>query len=411
MIQDRSSELIDPFIEKFDLSYDSSGMLANLTFAVKDLIDIKNHITGCGNPLWKKEHLPATSHAICIDKLLHAGARCTGKTICDEFAFSLYGKNFFYGTPLNPRAPEHIPGGSSSGSASAVAGGMVDFALGTDTAGSVRVPASNCGVFGMRPSHGRCSLSGVITCSPTFDTVGIFSKSLKVLDAVAKVLLDTVPDNRPFNKIYLITEAFSLCDASVLHTLEAPIAELKKNHPGQIIEASLNEILGLSDGFQACFECHGLIKNIEAWDSFGSWLRQNPYSVSPKIKDNFDYIASLNRKDLADKICLREKLRNKLNRFLEQGNLLCFPTAAGLPPLISASSEELKEKKYSRRTLMIASIACMGDLPEITVPCSDGIPMGLSFAAAYRNDAFLIQAVSQLRRNALGPIFEPFLKS
>lgn len=130
--RDRSSELIDPFIEKFDLPPYAAGDLTGLNFAVKDLIDIENRITGCGNPVWKSGHPPATHNALCVDQLLYAGARCVGKTILDEFAFSLYGKNFFYGTPLNPKAPHHIPGGSSSGSASAVASGMVDFALGTD---------------------------------------------------------------------------------------------------------------------------------------------------------------------------------------------------------------------------------------------------------------------------------------
>lgn len=251
----------------------------------------------------------------------------------------------------------------------------------------------------MRPSHGRGSLSGVITCS-SFDTVGIFSKSIDVLDKVAKILLGFDSSSYSINKIYLVTEAFNLCDAAVVRALEAPLAKLKKDH--LVEEISLDKILGLSDGLSACFESHGLIKNIEAWNSIGSWLQQNPLSTSPKIKENFDYIASLDRKGLSDKIRLREKLREKLNQFLGQGSLLCFPTAAGLPPLISASSQELKEKKYSRRTLMIASIACIGDLPEISVPYSEanGIPVGLSFAAAHRKDELLVQAVLQLFHTA-----------
>ncbi len=396
MIPDRSTDLANPFIEKFDLQPHRPGNLSGLKFAVKDLIDIQNYVTGCGNPLWKQKHSPALNHALCVDQLLDAGAQCVGTTICDEFAFSLYGKNFFYGMPVNYRAPLHIPGGSSSGSASAVAGEMVDFALGTDTAGSVRVPASNCGLFGLRPSHGRFSLAGVAVCSPTFDTVGIFSKSLEVLDKVAHVLLGEAESKGTLNKIYLITDVFNLCDAAVVEALEKPIAQLKKNY--QVIAISLDEILGIVDGLKGCFECHGLIKNIEAWNSFGSWLQENPHSVSPKIKENFDYISSLDQRELADKIQLREKLRNRLNQFLEPGNLLCFPTAAGLPPLISTSFQELKESRYARRTLMIASMACIGDLPEITVPYSEtnGIPVGLSFAAGHRKDEFLIQTVSQL---------------
>lgn len=387
---DKSSQLVDPFIETFDIAPYSAGELSGLTFSVKDLIDIENSITGCGNPFWKNGHSPALRHALCVDQLLYAGAHCLGKNICDDFAFSLYGKNFFYGTPLNPKAPDRVPGGSSSGSASAVAAGSVDFALGTDTAGSVRVPASNCGIYGMRPSHGRCSLSGVMTCS-SFDTVGIFAPSIEVLEKVAGVLLGLNASPTPLNKIYLVKEAFQLCDDAVVQALEEPITQLKKDFP--VEEISLDEILGLSEGISTCFECHALIKNIEAWNSLGDWLKQNPQSISPKIKDNFDYIASLDRKGLSDKMRLRETLRQRLNRFLEPGNLLCFPTTAGLPPLISAAPEELKEKKYSRRTLMLASIACIGDLPEITRPhfTLDKVPIGLSFVAAHRNDELLIE--------------------
>lgn len=389
---DKSTQLVDPFIETFDIAPYSTGELSGFNFSVKDLIDVENSITGCGNPFWKKAHPPALRHALCVDQLLHAGARCLGKNICDDFAFSLYGKNFFYGTPLNPKAPDRIPGGSSSGSASAVAAGRVDFALGTDTAGSVRVPASNCGIYGMRPSQGRGSLSGVVTCS-SFDTVGIFAPSMEVLEKVAGVLLGLNAKANRLNKIYLVKEAFDLCDAAVVQALEPPIAQLKEDLP--VEEISLDEILGLSEGINACFECHALIKNIEAWNSLGDWLKQNPHSISPKIKENFDYIASLDRKELSNKMRLREQLRNRLNSFLEPGNLLCFPTTAGLPPLISATSEELKEKKYSRRTLMLASIACIGDLPEITTPyfTTEGVPIGLSFAAAHRNDELLTQTV------------------
>jgi amidase len=403
MTFDLSSQVVDPYIEIFDLQPSRPGALNGLTFAVKDLIDVKDYVTGCGSPAWKKEHAPASSHAVCVNRLLQAGARCIGKTICDEFAFSLYGKNFFYGTPLNPKAPQRVPGGSSSGSASAVASGKVDFALGTDTAGSVRVPASNCGIFGMRPSHGRCSLSGVAICSPTFDTVGIFSQSLDILSQAAEVVLGLEKGNHLFDKIYLIDEAFALSDpaSSSGHVLE----RLKKAFPGRVINISLSEILEISEGLQACVECHGLIKNIEAWNNFGRWLDQHRFPLSPKIKENFDYIASLDQKSLAEKIPLREKLRYKLNQFLESGSLLCFPTTAGLPPLISTSPAELKEQQYSRRTLALASIACVGDLPEITVPACEtgGIPVGLSFAAASGNDELLIRSIQQLLKLNIFP--------
>src|ERR687889_2186783 len=169
------------FVQELGVDPTGSGPLDGLTFAVKDLIDIGGYKTGCGNPSWGHTHPPATVNAVCVEQLLAAGARCVGKTVTDELAFSLLGENHFYGTPLNPKAPDRVPGGSSSGSASAVARGLVDFALGTDTGGSVRVPASNCGTWGLRSSHGFISVAGVNPFAPTFDTVGILASSAVVL--------------------------------------------------------------------------------------------------------------------------------------------------------------------------------------------------------------------------------------
>src|SRR6476620_10438368 len=186
-----SAEQSGAFIEQFTLPPTKDGPLSGLTFAVKDLIDVAGHHTGCGNPAWRDMHPPASVSAVCVEQLLAAGARCEGKTITDELAFSLLGENHFYGTPLNPAAPDRVTGGSSNGSASAVACEIVDFALGTDTGGSVRIPASNCGIWGWRPSHGLISVAGVMPFSPTLDTVGVFTRSAELLQRVATVLLAT----------------------------------------------------------------------------------------------------------------------------------------------------------------------------------------------------------------------------
>lgn len=179
------------FVACFELPPSGSGPLEGLSFAVKDLIDVAGWTTGCGNPSWRDSHPPAAVHAVCVEQLLALGARCVGKTVCDELAFSLLGQNHFEGTPLNPRAPDRVPGSSSSGSASAVACGLVDFALGTDTGGSVRVPASNC--LGLRLSHGFISLGGVNPLAPSFDTVGLFAARFPVLKRVAAGLLASEP--------------------------------------------------------------------------------------------------------------------------------------------------------------------------------------------------------------------------
>src|SRR4051794_19272950 len=214
-MQTFSHEQSGAFIERFTLPPTNDGPLRGLKFAVKDLIDVAGHPTGCGNPTWLAAHPPAAYSAVCVEQLLAAGAHCEGKTITDEFAFSLLGENHHYGTPLNPAAPARVPGGSSNGSASAVACGLVDFALGTDTGGSVRVPASNCGIWGWRPSHGLISVAGVMPFAPTLDTVGVFARSAELLQRVAQVLLatDIIEINVPTTgTINLVREAFELAD-------------------------------------------------------------------------------------------------------------------------------------------------------------------------------------------------------
>jgi hypothetical protein len=165
----------------------------DLAFVAKDLIDVAGQVTGGGNPHWHQRQTPATRSAPVIERLLRAGAALVGKTITDELAFSLEGENAHYGTPINPRAPDRLPGGSSSGSAVAVAAGLADLGLGTDTGGSVRVPASFCGLFGWRPSHGRVPMDGVVPFAPSFDTVGLFAREAGHLRLAAHCLLETPP--------------------------------------------------------------------------------------------------------------------------------------------------------------------------------------------------------------------------
>ena len=140
----------------------TSGPLAGLTAVIKDMYDIAGERTGGGNPEWLAAQKPAARHADAVAKILAAGATITGKTICDEFFYSVSGANAHYGTPPNVRAPGRIPGGSSSGSAAACGGNACDFALGSDTGGSVRIPASFNGVYGLRPTHDRVDLAGAM---------------------------------------------------------------------------------------------------------------------------------------------------------------------------------------------------------------------------------------------------------
>lgn len=218
------------FLLPFHLRLVEEGPLARLSFAVKDVIDVAGSVTGCANPDWAATHPPAVAHAVCVELLLQVGATCFGKTNADELAFGLTGENAFYGTPVNPAAPDRVPGGSSSGSAAAVAASEVDFALGTDTAGSIRVPASHCGVWGMRPSHGCISTAGVNPLAPSFDTVGVFARNGEVLRRVMQVLLAEPVSLEPkVRNLWLLQEGFSEADPTVVEAFQ-PFVERLRYH-------------------------------------------------------------------------------------------------------------------------------------------------------------------------------------
>src|SRR5205823_13299775 len=190
-----------------------AGPLAGLTAVVKDMFDIVGTRTSGGNPDWLNTHPPASSSAAAVIKILDAGAAVVGKTVCDEFFYSITGANARYGTPVNPRAPGRLPGGSSSGSAAATASGACDFALGSDTGGSVRIPASLCGLYGIRPTHGRVHLSGAMAMAPSFDVAGWFANGPGVFRRLGQVLLEGTAHPAKLEALIVLEDAFEQADA------------------------------------------------------------------------------------------------------------------------------------------------------------------------------------------------------
>src|SRR3954454_5026991 len=197
------------------------GPLSGLTFAAKDLFDVAGHPTGGGNPDWARSNPVPTRHAWAVQRLLDAGATLIGKTITDEVSLGIVGENAFYGTPVNPRAPDRVPGGSSSGSAAAVAAGLCDTALGTDTGGSVRVPASFCGLYGIRPTHGRLNLAGMLPQAPSSDTTGWFARDARTFARVSAVLLGEEPAAALPHTLLIAVDGFGFADREVVAALAA----------------------------------------------------------------------------------------------------------------------------------------------------------------------------------------------
>jgi len=389
------------FVEIVKLPATAPGPLDGLRFAVKDIIDLAGHRTSCGSPAWARSHPPATANAICVDQLLGAGAQCIGKAICDELAFSLDGENYFYGAPLNPRAPHHLTGGSSSGSASAVACGLADFALGTDTGGSIRVPAANCGIFGWRPSHGFISMAGVAPFAPGFDSVGLLAESADLLARAGSVLLAApVPGDVEVGALHLLREAWAICDQEIRAALGRALQLLQSLFGGKVQETSLREIDGQAadSGLSGWYETSSILQWCEMWNCLGSWVESAKPALSPKAVKFFDLIKNADRGRLGDAIRTRGRYFRRLQNFLGPRDLICFPTVPAPARLKGSLKVEQPDKpkiSYYPRTLSLTAIAGIGRLAEVSLPLAEvgGIPVGLSLLAAHGRDAFLLGVV------------------
>jgi amidase len=396
------------FVTTFDLSPTSSGPLDGLRFAVKDTIDVAGFKTGCGNPTWRDSHPAAVAHAVCVEQLLHAGARCVGKTISDELALSLLGENHFYGTPLNARAPDRVPGGSSSGSASAVVCGLVDFALGTDTGGSTRVPASNCGIWGFRPSHDSISIAGVNPLAPSFDTVGVLAQNADVLAKVELILLAGAPvsANEPAT-VHVIREAFALADANVQDALSEPIRQLREIFGRAMRESSLRELVAGDAGhsFAKWVDMFCVIQWAEVKSCLGAWIANAKPEFGPEIAASFQLVDQLDHGRVAEAMQLREQYFRSLNQFLGPDDLLCVPTTPALAPRKGdPPSRSSSGSGYYPRTLSLTSVAGIGRLPQVSLPIAEasGVPVGLSLLARHGQNSFLLQVAERIEKEICG---------
>lgn len=367
------------------LSGSGSGPLAGLTFAAKDVFHIEGFRTGFGQPDWLATHEPATETARAVRQLLDAGADMRGKTLTDELAYSLTGENVHYGTPVNPRDRDRIPGGSSSGSVSAVAGGLVDFSLGTDCGGSVRLPASYCGVFGVRPSHGRVSLRGVIPFAPSFDTVGWFARDPDILRRVGQVLLEPAGETAPPRRLLFATDAFGLVDNAVAEAL------------GRAVEA-LSDLIGTRaqcamspDGLWSWFETFRVIQAAEIWFNHGAWITAVGPKFGPGIRERVAAAAEVTDGQLAVQREKRKGIVRRLDQILSSGDVLCLPTSPRIAPAKNTPTDEI-EVRYRNQAICLLCIAGLGGLPQVTLPVAelDGMPLGLSIVGARGYDLPLL---------------------
>lgn len=372
--------------EMLTVAPNREGRLSSLTFAVKELYDIEGFVTGAGNPHWKDTHPAAQTTAPAVEMLLNEGATLLGKTVSDEMAFSLDGENAHYGTPLNPSCPDRIPGGSSSGSAAAVAGGLVDFALGTDTAGSMRIPASYCGIYGIRTTHGAISLEGVHPMAPSFDAAGWFARTPDMLARVGGVLLDIDIPELKVDKLVIARDLFDTKDASIASKYDAFIRSLSRL-PVEVVETELGK-----PDFSTWIET---LRNIQWWElnqAHGAWISRNLDAFGTEIRGRLEKISSVTRSEMEEKKLVRKQLIGRIESIISPGTLIVFPTAPGIAPLKGRAIDEARASRLN--TLRHTCIAAVAGLPQVSMPLLEhnGCPLGISLMGARGQDGQLLAA-------------------
>jgi amidase len=360
------------------------GPLAGLSFAVKDLFDFAGNVTGAGNPDWAHTHAPAEVNAEIVQRLLDAGASALGKTHTDELSKGIFGENAHYGTPINPRAPGRVPGGSSSGSAVAVAGKLSDFALGTDTGGSVRVPASFCGIYGIRPSHGRLSLRGVVGQAPSFDTVGWFARDAEVLERVGSVLFDRTSESLLPDRLVISADAFSLANTATKEALGPAVAKL-----ADFVGKSEHKPISLKP-IEQWLRYQGVLQGEEAWATFGDWIDRNNPRFGFDVADNFLRGTRSSPGMIAEARQFRIERRNEFCERFDKSTVICLPTTPFPAPLAGQRRSQMWNLRVP--IISLTSIAGMLGTPQLTIPVAEveGAPVGLSIMGLPGSDEMLL---------------------
>ncbi len=375
----------------------SSGPLAGLTLAVKDIFDIEGQRTGGGNPQKLAEAMPASETSPAIHNLLDAGARLIGRTQTDELTFSLMGQNAHYPYPINPKAPDRVTGGSSSGSAAAVAGGLVDIAIGSDTGGSIRAPASFCGLIGLRVSQGAIPLKGGMPLAPSLDTFGWFARDIDIYEKVADILLPA--DTARLDANHPRPLRLEALDGLLLGEAEsaeyARIAELVADVIGRAETAPT-----LSVSLDELYMMFRQIQAYEAWAVHGEWISAADRNLGPGVGDRFAFGSTIGCDIANAQTARRTAFREELAALLGTDGVLVLPTVPGAAPLAFSSFDAVQA--YRERALRLLCLSGLSGFPQITIPLGtvDGAPFGISLLGPAGSDRALIRLARRILEKA-----------
>jgi amidase len=366
----------------------NTGLLKDLKFVTKDMCDIKNFKTSCGNPDFYKKCKPANDFAPFLKKILNKGAKLKGITICDEFFYSVIGENNHYGTPVNLNAPNCVPGGSSSGSAAALTTNLYDFSIGSDTGGSVRVPASFCGLYGIRPTHGRIDATGVYPMAPSFDTIGWFSRDVDIFKKVGSVLLNKdEASNISFNSYVIAEDLLELAEENLQRQFNE---YLNTNLPNLLrIKISIKDKAEIADYFR-------ILQGGEIKEHVIPWIEKNNPEISTEINNRIKMASNITKDEINLANKFRKDLISEVNISLPKGNIAIFPTTPFSAPLCGQDEYALGA---SRKKLMsMTSITGMTSRPQISIPkLKDKTgPVGISLLGWENSDEILLNKLTEI---------------
>jgi amidase len=365
------------------------GSLAGLRVGVKDLFDVTGYPTGCGHPLRLEQADVAVASAPPVQAMLDAGAIFAGKTHMDELAYSVNGINHHYGAPINTAAVDRITGGSSCGSAAAVAGDLVEIGLGSDTGASVRLPASYCGLFGIRPTHGAVSLKRAMPLSPSFDTVGWLTRDAGTLRQVGQILLPGEAVGE-LTRLLIADDAFAILSNEAIDAFLPVLDTLRDGYP-RIGAAAL-----FPDDLPDRRPAFRIAQSYEAWQSHGDWIKTHLPEIGPGVSDRFRFGSTVSREDYDKANVVRTVIRRFIDDIVGNDSAILLPSAIGPAPLRHTSMAELEAiRDQAQQVLCIASLT---GHPQVSIPAVklDGAPLGMSIIGPRGGDKKLLRLAEQI---------------
>ena len=373
------------------LAGSGKGPLAGRSFMVKDLFAIAGHKVSIGNPDWYAAASPAAETAPALLRLLNAGATLTGITICDEFLYSVLGTNIHCGTPVNIRALRHVTGGSSCGSAAAVAAAMCDFALGSDTGGSIRVPAAFCGLYGLRPTHGRIDMLGVTPMAPSYDTVGFLARDAALFRDIGRVLLQGQSVAAPLQHVILAQDMFARGEASIDEEIWRVLDKI-----GSVIPKPEHvDVVG--EEFDAWRNGFRFNQGYELQSTLMSFALAHADGLSPAIRERFEIASRITKVEASIGWEIRATAKERLQVLAKPGTMILMPTTPTLPPERDIP-DGASTVEFRAMTLGSTCLAGHAGLPQISIPVGTaaGCPVGLSFIGWEGGDEALLDLAVKL---------------